>query len=355
MRKLKFEKEPTDFYRELRAEVEAYFKNTNTSYRANRQLIVKITTMFVLYILAYFSIYFTSQWWQLVVVYAFMGSWGILLGLNIGHDAAHNAIFRKRKHNELLLFVFELLGTSAYNWKNRHLGAHHVYPNVMDHDSDIQQTKIVKVFPKDEHRSYHKFQFLYMPLLYMIYIFRWIVYRDFKDVVTGYIGYYDNRNYPKSEIFKMIFSKVFFLLYMVGLPALVLDYSIWQVFLAFVVFTVAGSLTITMVLLSTHVGENAVFPAPNQEGKLPYSWSYHQVYTTADFSTNSWLVNQLFGGFNHHVIHHLFPHISHIHYPKLTPILREKAKKYNLPYRHTKYLLAAMFSHFKLLYRNGKN
>lgn len=352
----KFLKEPDNFFAELKAGVEEYFVVNDLSFRANNKMLVKIALMFLLFLAANISIYiFDHSIISLFALYAFIGGWSVLLGLNIGHDAAHNAIFKKRKHNEILLFIFEIVGTNAYNWKNRHLGAHHVFPNIMDHDSDIQQTNFVKIFPKDDHKKYHAFQHIYMPFLYLFYIFRWVIYRDFKDANSKKIGAFNNSGYPKKEILKMIFFKLFYISYMIVLPSLFLPFHFLTIISAFFILTVAGSLVITMVLLSTHVGEDANFPEPDENGFLPHSWSYHQVITAADFGTNSRAMNHLFGGFNHHVIHHLFPHICHIHYPSLTPILKEKAAKYNLPYRHKKYLLAAMLSHFKLLFRNGKN
>jgi linoleoyl-CoA desaturase len=75
--------------------------------------------------------------------------------------------------------------------------------------------------------------------------------------------------------------------------------------------------------------------------------------TTSDYATESLLVTHLFGGFNHHVIHHLFQHVCHVHYPAMTKILIEVAAKHNLTYRTKKRILPAMRSHFKLLYNNG--
>lgn len=351
----KFLKEPNPFFMELKTAVEDYFKDNKISYKGNSAMKIKISVMFFIYLLAYSCIYFLpTQTSTLFIIYSLIGGWSVLLGLNIGHDAAHNAIFKNNSHNKYLLYIFELLGTNSYNWKNRHLGAHHAFPNIMNHDSDIQQTNVVKIFPKDEHKFYHAFQHIYMPVIYLLYIFRWVIYRDFKDARSEKIGSFDNRNYPIRELLKMIFFKLFYLSYMILFPFLFLDYSIGTLLLAFFILTVSGSLVITMVLLSTHVGEDANFPEADENGLMPHSWSYHQVITAADFGTESWMLNQLFGGFNHHVIHHLFPHICHIHYPQLTPILQEKAKKYNLPYRHKKYLFAAMFSHFKLLFENGR-
>ena len=109
-----------------------------------------------------------------------------------------------------------------------------------------------------------------------------------------------------------------------------------------------------MVLLSTHVGEDAYFPEPDSNGEMPHSWSHHHLKTAGDFSTNSFIITHLFGGFNHHVIHHLFQHICHIHYPALTKILIDVSKRHGLKYRSKKYLTTAVLSHFKLLYNNRK-
>lgn len=355
MKPLHFLPEPTPFIQELRERIDAYFAEHKLSKYANRSMKSKIALFIGVYILSYTLLYTVNSSLYLYVVYAFMGAWSVLMGLNIGHDAAHKTIFRRPKSNRRFLLVFEFLGTNSYNWVNRHLGAHHLFPNVMDYDSDIQQTKVVKIFPKDEHRTYHALQFIYMPIVYMVYIFRWIVYRDFKDVFSKKIGAFNNTQYPWTEVLKMIIFKSFYLFQMIVLPSYLLNVSIWTTLTGFIILTIVGSLTITLVLLSTHVGEDANFPEPDSNNCLPHSWSYHQIITAADFSTQNRFINYFFGGFNHHVMHHLFPNICHIHYPQLTPILKELAEKYDLPYRHQKYLFAAVLSHFKLLRANSKS
>ena len=46
------------------------------------------------------------------------------------------------------MHVFDFLGLSSYNWKKRHVGGHHIFPNIMS-DPDIQQSKVVKIYPQD--------------------------------------------------------------------------------------------------------------------------------------------------------------------------------------------------------------
>ena len=87
---------------------------------------------------------------------------------------------------------------------------------------------------------------------------------------------------------------------------------------------------------------------------MPYSWSYHQVITTTDFATNHFFTTWLLGGFNHHIAHHLFPSVSHIHYPKITKIVKEKIKKYRLEYQYENNLINAYLSHYKIIKKKWK-
>ena len=183
--RITFPPERDEFYADLRKEVSAHFKNAGHTHFGNRQMHVKVAVMFAVYFGLYACMLSASPSVEMLLVwYAMIGVWGVFLGLNVGHDAAHFALFKSRKWNKVFLHVFDLLGTNSFNWKNRHVGAHHLFPNIMDHDSDIQQSDVVKIFPKDKHRSIHKVQWLYMPVVYMIYIFRWVVYRDFKDIFS---------------------------------------------------------------------------------------------------------------------------------------------------------------------------
>lgn len=352
---LKYPKSGSAFWAELRTQVDAYFRENDLSRKATSKFKRKIFIMFCIYWLFYAAIY-TLNYHPLLLVlyYALMGGMTIVLGLNIGHDAAHNAIFKRRKSNERLLMVFEMLGTSSFLWKQRHIYTHHAFPNVLGYDSDVQQTNVVKIFPNDRHRKIHRFQHWYMPLLYMVYILRWVIYRDFKHAFSKEIGAYDNKKFPIKELVKMIVSKLVYLGYLIVVPAIYFEWSLmWSVSL-FLIQTLAGSLVIVMVLLSSHVGEDAVFPEPNQEGELPFSWAEHQVITTADFATRSRWITEIFGGFNHHVIHHLFPDVCHCHYPMLTPILESVAGKHLLHYRSEKDILSAVRSHFRLLKKNSE-
>jgi linoleoyl-CoA desaturase len=107
-----------------------------------------------------------------------------------------------------------------------------------------------------------------------------------------------------------------------------------------------------VALVSTHVDEDAHFPVNDHDGNLSATWAMHQMIVTKDFSTNSKLANFLYGGFTHHVAHHLFPGVGHTYYPYITPIIKRYAREYNLPY--TSYpFYHAVRSHFRMLKSKG--
>lgn len=355
-RNITFPPENDGFFAELREEVNAYFKKSGKSIYGNTSMYLKIACLFVVYVFV-FSIpfIFPVEPSHIFLCYSFLGIWGVFLGVNVGHDAAHNSLFKTKKYNQWFMYIFDFLGLSSFNWKNRHVSGHHIYSNIMEYDPDIQQSAVVKIFPQDKTRSFHKFQWIYMPLIYAIFIPRWVFYRDFKDIFFTRIGGFYNRPYPILEIVKMLAFKVFYIFYMVIVPYWFTEQTILVFIASFLLLMVCSSLTIIVILLTTHMLEDSHFPDPDENGLMPYSWSKHQVLTTSDYATDSGIITHLFGGFNHHVIHHLFQHICHIHYPELTLILKKVAKKYNVQYQSRKYILPAMYSHFKLLYNNGLN
>ena len=56
----------------------------------------------------------------------------------------------------------------------------------------------------------------------------------------------------------------------------------------------------------------------------------HQLKTTCNFGTKSRLLNWYSGGLTQ-IEHHLFPHICHVHYPDISPIVRQTAEDLACP------------------------
>lgn len=340
-----------DFYVELHREVQQKVLS-NKKYK--RQLVFKALFFLTLFFVFYGSILaFGNNTRLLFTFYILTGITMILVFLNAFHDAAHNAVFEKRRHNEYLTWILELFGCNSFIWKKRHLVLHHPYPNMQHWDIDVKQSDLVRIFPESKWYHFHRYQHIYMWFLYFFYTLNWFFVRDFKDFFGDEDNYVKRiAEIPSAEYKKLFVVKLLNLFFMLFLPMIVLHQPWYVILLAFVTMHFLASAFGIMALLSTHADEDAIFPLPPDDGKIDMTWAAYQVTATKDFSTESRLANILFGGFNHHVAHHLFPAVAHTYYPSITPIIRKYAKKYNLPYRSYP-LYDAVRSHFMLLKKNG--
>ena len=347
-----FEKDAANsFFHQLKAEVN---ENIITKIEGNALEKFKLFLFLGCYFLFYVLILiFGNNTFLLFLFYVFMGWSMILFFVNSFHDAVHNAIFKTKKYNHYVTWMLELFGSNSYVWIRRHNLLHHPYPNVQDWDIDIKQSDMVRLFPNSPLFKFHKYQHIYMWFLYPFYTLNWLFIRDFKD----FFGTKDNylkriHTIPTIEYVKLIFFKLFSFFYTVILVWWVLRQTFITVFIAWIVMHVLASALGVIALISTHVDETAVFPAADATGLIHDTWAHHQMNTTKDFGTNSKVAEFLFGGFTHHVAHHLFPNVPHTYCKRITPVIRKYAEKYNLPY--TNYpVIEAIRSHYRLLKNNG--
>ncbi len=63
------------------------------------------------------------------------------------------------------------------------------------------------------------------------------------------------------------------------------------------------------------------------------------------------LAAALVGGLNAHVAHHLFPAVSHAHYPAISAIIERLARRHQITHRRTTWigLIGAHFRHLRRL------
>jgi linoleoyl-CoA desaturase len=340
-----------DFFRKMHKEVEETVLNNQKLYRRN---VTKAIGLLAAYFLFYTCILiFGNSTPLLFLFYILCGFTMIVLFINAFHDAAHGALFKKPRQNDNFTWVLEAFGSNRWLWIRRHISLHHAYPNVQDWDIDVKQSDMVRIFPNAPWFNVHRYQYIYMWLIYPLYSLNWLFIRDFKD----FFGTKDNYvkrvvTIPKVEYYRLFATKIMNVLYMVVLPMAVLNQP-WQLVLAaWLCMHLFGSVLAVVALVSTHVDEEAYFPQADENGRLGTTWAAHQMLVTKDFSTNSPLANFLYGGFTHHVAHHLFPAVGHTYYPYITPIIKKYAAENNLPY--TSYpFYAAVRSHFNLLKNNG--
>ena len=100
--------------------------------------------------------------------------------------------------------------------------------------------------------------------------------------------------------------------------------------------------------------EETEMPTPSNEGEMENAWAVHQMKTTMNFCPDNLVLNWFVGGLNYQVEHHLFPNICHVHYKKLSKIVKETAAEFNVPYNSHDTFFQALFNHGKMLKDLGK-
>jgi linoleoyl-CoA desaturase len=153
---------------------------------------------------------------------------------------------------------------------------------------------------------------------------------------------------PKRLWTVLVITKIIYAIIWMALPML-LGVTWWKVILGFFVMHYAAGLILSIVFQLAHVVEETTNPIPNEDGEMENTWAIHQLYTTANFAPTNKIVNWFTGGLNHQVEHHLFPHISHVHYGKIAEIVKQTAFECNLPYNEFKTMRSAVIAHYKHL------
>jgi linoleoyl-CoA desaturase len=245
----------------------------------------------------------------------------------------------------------------VFNWKVQHNVLHHTFTNVKDHDEDIDAGRVIRFSFNSKWFKFHRMQKYYSIFLYGLLTINWAITTDFKQMhryLKRKLSYGKFPN-PTTEWTKLIVTKILYYALWIVLPILVMDVAWWKVLIGFFVMHYVAGMILSVVFQLAHIVPNTEMPEPDENGNLEHTWAVHQLYTTSNFAPKNWFVNFYTGGLNHQVEHHIFPHISHIHYQKLAKIVKETAKEFNLPYNEYKTTRRAIIEHFRHLGNLGKN
>ena len=357
--KIKFtNKDKTQFYNTLKERVDSYFTENNISQHANATMVFK--TIFML------SLYFVPYVLIMTQGYSLLGMWVCSLvmglglagiGMSVMHDANHGAYSSSASVNQFISLSLSIVGGDNKNWKTQHNVLHHTYTNIHKHDRDIDNKVIMRFSPAGKYRKIQKFQVFYVFLFYSIMSLYWTTAKDFVQYFE-FIKQGHNRENKTDRIktlMTIIVWKLVYWTYIIVLPVVFLHLSIGQVLLGFLSLHMVAGLILSIVFQLAHVVEDTTFPLPDANGNIENEWAIHQLNTTADFAKDNWLITFYVGGLNYQAIHHLFPRICHVHYPKIAPIVEQTAKEFGVPYLYNESFWSAFVSHMRVIARLGKN
>lgn len=351
MSKTSFNSINKPFASTLRARVNDYFKTRQLANTGNRKLYIKsitlVTTVIALYVIL---LAVTLPVWLSCLLCVLLGINFAAVGFNIMHEGGHQSFSKSKVLNSISAYSLNMLGGTIYFWKQKHNINHHTYTNIdgLDHDIDV---KFMRMHADQPHRWFHRFQFAYWFVLYGISYIAWVLFQDFEKYFSGKMGQTAVRKMmPLREhlIFwatKMGYIAVYFIIPIVSvgwLPALI----------GWLIAGVSCGFCIAVVFQLAHVVEATQFPVTDEDsGKIEQEWMVHQLSTTANFATGSRTVSWLLGGLNFQVEHHLFPRISHVHYPAINKLVKATCKEFGVAYLEHRTMGEAFVSHLRHIYR----
>lgn len=346
-----------EFYKELRKRVNAYFKEKNISRYANVNMVLKTIFMIALYLVPFILILTVfSNPLIVLLLWVLMGFGMAGVGLSIMHDANHGAYSKRPWVNKMFGYFINAVGGSDVNWRIQHNVLHHTYTNVHGMDEDIDAGAILRFSPHQKRRSLHKFQHYYAWFFYGLMTIAWFLVKDYKQIARyKKMGLMSTQGLSFRKaltiiiVSKIIYGGIFFVLPFFVAP------SAWYItFIGIVLMQFTTGLTLAAIFQPAHVVPTSDFPMPDESGNVQADWAVSQLYNTANFAPKAKLFSWYVGGLNFQVEHHLFPNICHIHYSKLSKIVRETAIEYNLPYYSYKSFFKALSEHTKMLRNLGK-
>lgn len=311
-----------------------------------RKIWEKFMVYFILFATSYMFLFIVSHPIVFVSCFILYGFVSLLLAFNFSHDLSHDTIFKSGKLNNICyIFTFTIVGAHAEAWKNRHINSHHFAPNVEGYDSDLKISKLIRIIPNSEWFWFHRFQHVYAPITYMSYSLFWIFIKDF-IILCSKEG--NNKRKGLKYHISFLLQKLVYVTLTLILP-LSFSMQAWYVVIAgFTLMHLSQSLFLLFTFFMTHHVESTLYPKTNKKGIIETSWLMNQIKSSNDMHPFSEIANFIFGGFNNHIAHHLFPHIHHIHYPKLNRILYDVLMSNGIEPNQTTYL-GGVISHLKLL------
>ena len=351
-------KDSMNFFRTLNNRVNTYFKENQLKKTGNWKLHLKAVVMFGLFLSPYFLILSLNlpNWANLLLTMV-MGVGMAGVGMNVMHDGNHGSYSSKKWVNKLMGGSIYILAGNVYNWQVQHNVLHHTYTNIQDHDEDLDAGRILRFSKHAKWHRFHKFQHYYSIFLYGLLTFNWALTTDFMQMYRYTRRKLSYGKFPNPVInwSVLVITKLIYVTIWLVVPMLFLDIAWWKILIGFFVMHYVAGLILSVVFQLAHVVDEAETPLPEEDGKMKNSWAVHQLFTTVNFGTGNRLVNWFTGGLNHQVEHHIFPNISHIHYTKISKIVKQTAKEFNLPYNEYKTTRKAIISHFRHLKELGKN
>lgn len=345
----------SQFHQELKRRVQQYFTENKIKPTGNASLYFKAILLATLYVAVYVHlVFFTPAPWWAILECLLMGGLTAALGFNVMHDGSHGSFSSNPALNRIAgNLTINILGASGIMWNNKHNIIHHTYTNIDGVDDDIEIKPLLRMCKTQKKYFIHRYQHIYVWFLYTLLLIVWLFVSDYTKYFRQKVGHVPIKKMNAFDHFAFWTAKLGYAFMMIALPIYMVGFTSWLI--GFLVFTLFAGFILSIVFQLAHTVEETAFPVPEGDSNhIENEWAIHQIQTTANFATKNKLLSWLVGGLNFQIEHHLFPKISHIHYPQISKIIKQTCQEFNIRYIEHRRLRHAIASHTNYLRKMGQ-
>lgn len=325
--KYEFNSDENCFYNDLKRDIQYYFKQRNIDYSIPS---LSSRIVFMINILLFFLCLYGSYFQGYLIYSVLMGllSWNFA-GTLVHDHGAHR--INVKKNNKIGSFIMTCLNSITFpgaletHFIFSHYGHHSsIHDKELDSDNHLIYP-LVRWSPHWKKLWFHKYQHLYWPLGYAIYLYFYFSKAYSSD---ENINWWRKHNHAYRARYNFKFKLLYFIMFMhILVPLYNLGFlGLLNTMIFFAVYSAGGLFFATV----NHLVSQNPFDTPEHVDKN--QWAYNVVATSADYLINDPLATYLSGGFNLHGLHHLFPSIHPSHLASIYHIYEEKCKQYSYPY-----------------------
>lgn len=345
------------FFSTLKKRVDEYFLNKKISKFGDKKLFLKTIALLLMYIAPFVTMLLLSPGWLVSVGLWLLTGIGMAgLGMSVMHDANHGAYTSKPFLGWCMAHVLNLMGGSTVNWKLQHNILHHTYTNITGMDDDIANKPALRLSPHEVRRPSHRYQWWHAFLLYGLTTLYWATAKDFSQWIRyrrSRVNSAPEKTY-KIMLLRLILDKLVYFFVFLVVPTLFFDIPFAKVITGFLLMHFVAGVVLTVIFQLAHSLEGTSHPMPDEQGIVKNDWAIHQMNTTMNFSPDNKWLSWYVGGLNFQVEHHLFPRISHVHYPDIAPIVKATAEEFDIPYLQNHNFSSALKAHIRFLKELGR-
>ncbi|HEY4000539.1 MAG TPA: acyl-CoA desaturase [Candidatus Xenobia bacterium] len=332
-----------NFFAGLRAEVQQYFTDHHLPMQGPASLYRKTAAIFLAWLACYAVLLCLGPGRMEVAVLATTGLaiFTVAMQLGIMHDVSHDAFSNRRLLNTCMNFTLTMVGGSSILWHHKHVVRHHGHTNVPDVDDDIDTEGMFRFRAADRWQPAYRFQHVYAWLLYAGLCLQWFWYSDPRKVFNNL---YRLRGRQLAWLWvELVVSKISNVMIFLVAPVICFQ-SVWVGLAVYLWHWLLVGFALTVIFQLAHIGPMQLFPE-----RRTSDWALHQLCTTADYGVNDPVLTWLVGGLNFQVEHHIFPRMSHTHYPAVQRIVKSYCQRNGVAYHEYPSFWSALATHYRHL------